>query len=215
MALIKIKQINNSAASSGDVITYNGTNNVWAPVPDGSLTVVTTFAGLPGSPSTDDVVYYVPSESVLRWDGTDWVGVLITIPLFGREGNGNNDVWLKGIGRSEAHPTGPPLNLTHGYIFPNIDTTSTNSWKIYTITVDSAQVVSGDLEIHVNATDLNPTYGTTGIAKATMIAQSHLSMPVTVTPLPITNSLQCYWRHTSGTWADWTVTITYGFVAGP
>lgn len=32
MALIKIKQINNSPASAGDVITFNGTNNAWAPV---------------------------------------------------------------------------------------------------------------------------------------------------------------------------------------
>ncbi len=30
MALIKIKQINNSPASTGDVITFDGTNNVWA-----------------------------------------------------------------------------------------------------------------------------------------------------------------------------------------
>lgn len=37
MSKIKIKQINNSAASSGDVITYNGTTNVWAAPADDDI----------------------------------------------------------------------------------------------------------------------------------------------------------------------------------
>lgn len=213
MTTVKIKQLNNDAASTGQVITFDGSDNVWA-IQSG-LTVVTTFAGLPGSPSTNDIVFYVPFNSVITFDGTDWVGPKITIPLFGREGVGNNDVWLEGIGRADAHPTGPPLNLTHGYIFAGIDTTSVNRWKLYNLTVDSSQDVTGDMEIHTNATSLSPTFGSTGIVKATMTAQSHLSTNVTPTALDISNSVQCYWRHTSGTWADWTVTITYAFAAGP
>lgn len=215
MALIKIKQINNNTASAGQVITFNGTNNVWATPSGAGLTIVTTFAGLPGSPSTNDIVFYVPANSVLVYDGTDWVGPKITIPLFGREGNGNNDVWLKGIGRAEAHPTGPPLNLSHGYVIPIIDATSDNRWTFNAMTIDSGQDVSGDMEIHANASNLNPTFGTTGIAKVTIIAQHATSQILNITPATLTDSLQCYWRHTSGTWSDWTVTLTYSFVAGP
>lgn len=211
-----ISDVTLTAPAANEILKFNGSTWQNAPLTSsGSLDVVATFAGLPGSPVLDDLVLYRPTATVLRWDGSDWVGPLITIPLFGRNGTGNKDVWLNGIGASDANPTGPPGNLTHGYLFPNIDTTSINSWKIYNLTVSTSDVVTGDLELHINASDLNPTFGTTGVVKATMAAQRTLSINVNTAAFPITSQMQCYWRHTSGTWADWTVTITYGFAAGP
>jgi len=212
MALIKIKQINNAPASAGDVITYNGTNNVWAPIPAaGGLTVVTAFASLPVSPSTDDIVVYTPFNSIMRFDGTVWVGPKFSTALFGREGTGNNSTWLQAIGRSSAFPTS---GVTHGYIIPSItDGSGTSDWKIYNMSVTSRTAVSGDMELHADSTATTPTFGATGIAAVTLTAQTALTADVTPAVVNGGQILQCFWNRTSSQWRDWTVIVTYSMVA--
>lgn len=68
MALIKIKQINNSPASAGDVITFDGSNNVWAPTtgaPDQNLwETVTADSGLAIANTTTDTLNIIGGSNV-------------------------------------------------------------------------------------------------------------------------------------------------------
>lgn len=74
MSRLNIKQINNSPAGTGDVITFNGTNNVWAPPPDffqrtavnaTTYTIVTadTFIGVQHT-STAPVTLTLPATQI-------------------------------------------------------------------------------------------------------------------------------------------------------
>lgn len=68
MALIKIKQINNSPASAGDVITFDGSINVWAPTtgaPDQNLwETVTADSGLAIANTTTDTLNIIGGSNV-------------------------------------------------------------------------------------------------------------------------------------------------------
>lgn len=210
MSTVKIKQLNNDAASSGDVITFDGADNVWATPSGSGLATVTTYAGLPGSPTTNDRVFYVPFNSVMVWDGTDWAGPKVTVPIFGREGVGNNNVWLKGIGRSDSFPSG---GTTHGYYVPSLDTDGTSAWKISNISVSTINLVSGIMELHEEAILNNPTFGTTGLISITLASERAKTGDVTPIVVAGTQTIQCFWRRTGGQWKDWTVIITYSLVA--
>lgn len=212
MALIKIKQINNSPATAGQVITFDGSNNVWA-TPSG-LTTVTTFAGLPGSPSTNDVIFYVPFNSTMVFDGTNWVGPKITVALFGKQASANQSAWLDSIGAAQAHPDG---SSSHGYFIPNItDGSVTNSgWKIYHMSVENDTSITADIEIHANATTSGtPTFGTTGLIRVQLITtnagETELATPMTVNGGGI---IQAFFRKTTGNARDITTTITYSLFA--
>ena len=109
-------------------VTDNGGGDVTIDAAGALITTVTTFAGLPGSPSTNDQVFYTPFNSVMTYDGTEWVGPKIAVAMFGREGTGNGDVWLQAIGRASSYPDG---TTTHGYTIPNITVGSgTSKWKL-------------------------------------------------------------------------------------
>lgn len=211
MSTVKIKQLNNDAASSGNVITFDGTDNVWAAPPSGGLTTVTAFAGLPGSPSTNDVVFYTPFNSILVWDGTHWVGPKISGSFFGREGTGNGDVWLQAIGRASAYPDG---STTHGYTIPNItEGSGTSKWKLYNMSIGSVNVCTGDMELHADATATTPVFGTTGLGSISMTADRRATSDFTPTTINGGQTLQCFWRRTSGGWKAWTTTFTFSWVA--
>lgn len=211
MAKIKIKQIDNSAASVNDVITYNGSSNVWATPSGSGLTTVTTFAGLPGSPSTNDRVFYVPFNSAMTYDGTEWVGPKIVIAMFGREGTGNGDVWLQAVGRASSFPDG---TTTHGYTIPNITAGSgTSKWKLYNISIGSVNICTGDMELHADATANTPTFGATGLGLVSMTADRRATSDFTPATINGGQSIQCFWRRTSGGWKAWTTTLTYSWVA--
>ncbi len=215
MALIKIKQINNSPASAGDVITFDGINNVWAAPPaGGSLQTVTSFANLPGSPSTNDIVLYTPFNSVMMYDGTNWVGPKTTVALFGKQASANQSAWLDSIGAAQAHPDG---SSSHGYFIPNItDGSVTNSgWKIYHMSVENDTSITADIEIHSNATTSGtPTFGTTGLIRVQLITtnadETELATPVTVNGGDI---IQGFFRKATGNARDITTTITYSLFA--
>ena len=66
MALIKIKQINNTPAVAGDVITFDGTNNVWSQ-PDQNLweTIVADSGSIIANTTTDTLsILGTPNETV-------------------------------------------------------------------------------------------------------------------------------------------------------
>lgn len=209
MALIKIKQINNSPASAGNVITFDGTNNVWAAPADGSLTIVTSFAGLPGSPATNDIVFYAPFQSTLMFDGSDWVSSKRTEFMFGRHGSSNSSVYMRIIARSDAAPTG---GSAFALMIPNV--AGGGSFKIYGFAVANERVTTGDMELHVNATIAVPVFGTTGIG--TVISFVAATIGETTFPGVKVSSgsfFQCFWRRTSGSWRSWNISVTYAFVA--
>jgi len=214
MALIKIKQINNNPAVAGDVITYDGTKNVWAqPSAGGGLITITSFITLPGSPTTNDIIYYTPFNSVLKYDGTDWVGSKITIPLFGSD-SGHSSRWLLGIGESEAW--GKSGN-THGYYIPDIVSGSGggSGWKIYNMSSSNRKSFTGDVELHKNVTsDGTPTFGSTGIIKIAFSNQRQSQVESSAgIKISGNDTIQCFARRTSGTFQDPTVLITYSLVA--
>ena len=70
MALIKIKQINNTPASAGDVITFNGTNNVWASA--------NPFQRVAVNSTTYTIV---PADTFIGVQHTSTAAVTITLPL--------------------------------------------------------------------------------------------------------------------------------------
>lgn len=261
MALVKIKQINNSPASTGGIVVYDGTNNVWSnndnnailvssgttgQRPTGvngmirynttndcletyesgswtciktfntpnNLTTVTSYAGLPGSPTVNDQVFYTPFNSVLTWDGSHWVGPKITTPIFGRVASANQSTWLDAIGGASAHPDG---TNSHGYWVPNITSGSvTNSgWKIYAMSADNTQSVTGDVEIHAGVTAAGtPTYGTTGLIRVQISAgfggQTELASPTTVNG---GSFIQGFYRKNAGNPRNITTMLTYSMFA--
>ncbi len=91
MALIKIKQINNSPASAGDVITFDGSNNVWAPTtgqPDQNLwETITADSGLTTANTTTDTLNVVGGSNVT----TVIAGDTLTISAVG--GGFDQNLW--------------------------------------------------------------------------------------------------------------------------
>jgi len=66
MALIKIKQINNSPASTGGLIVYDGNNNVWSNNDDGAILISKGTTGeRPGTP-TEGMIRYNTTENCLE-----------------------------------------------------------------------------------------------------------------------------------------------------
>lgn len=196
------------------VVTDDGGGDVTIDASSNPLTTVTTFAGLPATPATNDLIFYTPFNAVMTFDGVDWCGPKITSPIFGREGTGNGDVYLHTIGRSDGFPQG---GLTHGYVMPNIVSGSggTSQYKFSVITGACVNAITGDLELHVNATTNTPTFASTGVILATFTAQRQVTEESTPSQLISGGDvIQCFWNRTSGTWKDWTATMTYCIVAG-
>lgn len=198
---------NVTTSITGDTLTIDASGG-------GGLTVVTTYAGLPGSPSTNDLVYYTPFNSVMTWDGTDWCGPKVSLALFGREGTGNGNVWLHSIGRSEGHPQG---GTEHGYVMPNIISGSGGSaqYKFTVLTGGVVNPVTGDLQLHTGSAATPPAFVSTGVIKATFAAQSHVTAESTPARLVDGgDTIQCHWKRTGGQWQDWVAYATYCLVAG-
>ena len=99
MALIKIKQINNTPASSGDVITFDGSNNVWAPIPVNDQNLFETF-NLAGNTSGDtSIVADTTTDTITFTGGTDIsltgnaTTDTITINFTGSVGDPDQNLW--------------------------------------------------------------------------------------------------------------------------
>lgn len=191
-------------------VVDNGGGDITINASSSALTIITTFATLPVSPTLNDTIFYTPFNSVLKWDGADWVGPKITIVIFGREGTGNNNTWLKSVGRSDAFPTG---GTTHGVCVPDLDTVDGNDIKITNIAISTINIVSGTMELHANATATPPVFGTTGIVSTTLVSSRSIAVDVTPGVVIGGATIQCFWNRTAGQWKDWTVAITYSFVA--
>jgi len=87
MALIKIKQINNSTATSGQVITFDGTKNIWASPPGSDIS---TFQIL----GADLVLSEPMSFMIDSTRGNKFLSVESSIFDFGHRSPSNNS-WLR------------------------------------------------------------------------------------------------------------------------
>lgn len=73
MALIKIKQINNSPASEGGLIVYNGVGNVWSNNDDGAVLVSKGTTGQrPGSPTEGFIRYNTTLDCLEAYIAGAW-----------------------------------------------------------------------------------------------------------------------------------------------
>jgi len=210
MSLIKIKQINNTPANTGDVITFNGTNNVWAPT--NALQIVTSFVGLPGSPTTNDVVFYMPFQTLMVFDGTDWVGPKTIQPMFSNNGRMRNSTWMETAGgvNTGIGNGGNPIGL----LFPAMGSVGA-AYNIYGFSGTNSETTTSSMELHNTSTASNPVFGTTGIGQVASITAAK-SFDLTFSSPDKINSgdvLQCFWRRVSGDARDFTLQVTYALVA--
>jgi hypothetical protein len=181
-------------------------------IPSG-LIVVETYGSLPSSPELNDQVFYLPFNTVLTWDGTHWVGPKRKKTLFGRDGIGTYDIWLKSVGNSDVWPKFRdggihPFGIYMPYIGDGCN------YKLYNITAKTDYKFTGSLEIHESSPLYIPNYGSTGKAKIDFTNWYYGDIDLT-TPIILNNHgrLQCFCRRTAGTWSDWNVTLTYAIVA--
>lgn len=73
MALIKIKQINNSPASTGGLIVYDGNNNVWSNNDDGAVLVSKGTTGQrPGTPTEGFIRYNTTLDCLEAYIAGAW-----------------------------------------------------------------------------------------------------------------------------------------------
>lgn len=194
-----------NSPSNDDSLTYDLTTELFSweqrePV----IEVVTTYSGLPSSPTTRQKVFYTPFECIVTWDGANWIGEKIFHTLFGRRGRGSFPIWLNSVGTANAFPK---ATGTNGLYMPEF--TEGNSWRVYELIAKSDTAVTGDLEIHDASSSIFPVYGTSGICKVSFSNSKHADINFT-TPFPSIgshNRLQCYMRRTAGTWDNLLVTL--------
>ena len=84
MALIKIKQINNSPASTGGLIVFDGTNNVWSNNDDGAIQLSSgTTAQRPVTPTVGMLRYNSTLNCTEEYDGNEWSCLRTTDSIIG------------------------------------------------------------------------------------------------------------------------------------
>lgn len=108
MALIKIKQINNSPASAGNVITFDGTNNVWADPDQNIWETITSDSGSTTADITTDTLTIAGGSNVT----TSIVGDTLTIAASG--GGIDQNLWetiTADSGSTTANITTDTLNI--------------------------------------------------------------------------------------------------------
>lgn len=170
------------------------------------------FIGLPATPSVDELVYYIPFNDIVRWDGTHWAATKITKNLFGRQGFGNFPTWLRAAGRADVFPK----NIGGVQVLGLYSVTFTEgiAWKLYNITAKSDRIVTGDLEIHEDSGSLVPVFGSTGKALVPFINSRTADVQLGSPPILSSGSrLQCYMRRTAGVWDNLSVILTLSKVA--
>jgi hypothetical protein len=134
------------------------------------------------------------------------------MPMFGRQGRGSFNVWLRGIGRSDVFPKflGGAMQML-GYYSPAYSVG--NSYKLIGMTAKSDQAITGDLEFHEGANTAVPVYATTGKAKCTFT--NHKYSEITPSSVILNNHArwQCFFRYTSGTWDNLEAMLILSLVA--
>jgi len=178
------------------------------------LPIVVSYNTLPSSPLLNQHIFYVPFNSVLRWDGTHWVGPK-QFWRFGRNRQGTFPIWLRGDDVSMS----PRIILGTTYVFGDYlpEFTANNSsirWKVYNITAKSDKDVTGDMELHASSGLLIPNYVSTGKGKTIFNNEKYSDTELTTPTLLESHArLQMYFRRTAGTWNELKSTITVACVA--
>jgi hypothetical protein len=187
----------------------NETLQVSANIPTSQLPIVNSFASLPGSPSTGEQVYYSPFNSVMAWDGSDWVGPKIDYIWFGRRGSGSFPLWMNSIDRVEVSPVG---GISNAIYIPELS--AGNGYKLYNISAKSDQNLTGNIEIHANSTSVVPNFGSTGVG-LTSFSNNQFSDTELGTPgiINANDNVQCYLRRTGGNWNDIVVVMVMSRIA--
>lgn len=208
---LEISDINPGPLNHVLQVTSDGTAAVWVEVDymistgsgsgGGSVTITST---LPASPSINDIAFYIPFESIVRWDGSHWVGPKIFTPFFGKRGQGNTDAWLEGIGYSRMYAA---TGVNTGYYIPGLD--DGIAMKICGMSISNTNNITGTMEIHKNASEAIPTYATSGVISVNMTSQKIIDSTFSGVLLNSQNTMQCYWRMTSGQWKEFNVILTY------
>jgi hypothetical protein len=119
------------------------------------LEIVSSYSNLPSSPFTSQSVIYTPFNQILTWDGNHWVGPGMGL-LFGRNRKGQSHVWLQAAGKAAIYPRylNGSVQLLGFYMH---QVGAGCDWKIKSLTAESDQAITGDLEIHQGASSLIPT----------------------------------------------------------
>lgn len=158
--------------------------------------VIPDIGSLPVSPSMGDLIFFEPLRSTFEWTGTDWQGDVKYQPGFWKPGNTNASTYLN-IGNSI---TGFVLGTPYGFFVPNFSA-NILTIRVFGFAVANTGSLTGDMELHNNATTDPPTFGTTGLGQALTLSAATqgsiiFSAPVIV---PVGTYIQAFWRRTSGT----------------
>jgi len=174
---------------------------------------ILSFVTLPANPVLNDLVFYVPFNEILSWDGNYWVGPKI-FWRFGKNRQGAFPVWLRGddVSMSPRNIGGTIYKL--GDFLPEFTSGGSIKWKIYNITAKSDKLVTGDMELHSSSGLLIPDYAVTGKGKTVFSNARFSDIELTTSTIVESHSnLQMYFRRTSGTWSELKATLTVAKVA--
>jgi len=185
MALIKIKQINNSPASTGGLIVYDGNNNVWSNNDDGAVLLSKGTTGQrPGSP-TEGFIRYNTTLDCLEayvagvWSCVNSQGGIVGNTYQHQFVGGQPDSWMFFADSNSSPPSGPEAGgAVAPALFP-FDATATSltfSNKNDNVDVDVEFYKNGTLLFTWSVTNSHVAFKTTGLSTMSFVAGERLGI---------------------------------------
>lgn len=184
MALIKIKQINNSPANTGGIIVYDGSNNVWSNNDDGAVQLSSGATGDRPTGVDGMIRYNTTLDCVEAFiDGT-WrclkskgqpLGAFFQHAFTG----GQKDAWMFYEDSNSSPPSGPessgdvaPAVMPFACVVSSLTFTNKND----NVSVDVELYKNGSLFYTWSVTNSHVAYKTTSLTAVTFSAGDRLGI---------------------------------------
>ena len=190
MALIKIKQINNTPASTGGIIVYDGNNNVWSNNDDGAILISKgTTAQRPGSP-TEGLIRYNTTENCLEayingaWGCIVTQGAVVGNTYQHQFVGGSRNSWMFFADSNATPPSGPEsAGIVAPAVFPFSATATslTFSNRQNNADLDVKFYKNGTLFFTWSITNSHTAFKTGGLSTLSFVAGDRLGVFLTDT----------------------------------
>jgi len=190
MALIKIKQINNSPASTGGLIVYDGNNNVWSNNDDGAVLVSKGTTGQrPGSPTEGFIRYNTTIDCLEGYIQGAWnclvsQGAVVGNTYQHQFVGGARDSWMFFADSNATPPSGPEsAGIVAPAVFP-FDAKATSltfSNRNDNTDIDVGFYKDGTLIFTWSVTNSHVAFKTSGLSALSFVAGNRLGVFLTDT----------------------------------
>ena len=185
MALIKIKQINNSPATTGGLIVYDGNNNVWSNNDDGAIQASAGTTAQRPPTGVDGMIRFNSTLACFEgFLGGQWIcfnsqGSAVGNTYQHQFVGGEKDAWMFFADSNSTPPTGAEsIGAVSPAIFP-FDATATSltfSNKNDNVDVDVQLFKNGTLFFTWSVINAHTAFKTTGLTGVTYTAGDRIGV---------------------------------------